>query len=125
MPYWGNGLDECDYAFDAVGAYVFLIKDKMLRDMATVIEKAYPEQSIAASLACLRQIGERFPRELAVGFRRKDLEHVKRGFDQWYSLVGDNLPPERRVAILAEAKREFDVFDERFGVLSKRPHGPS
>lgn len=113
MAYWGDGLDECDYAFDAVGAYVFLIKERLLRDMATVIEKGYPEQSIAASLACLRQIGERFPRELDVGFRRKDFERVLQGFDQWYSLVGDKLPPERKLAILAEARKEFDLFEER------------
>lgn len=113
MPYWGNGADECDYAFDAVGAYVFLIKERMLRDMSTVIDKQYPEQGITASLACLRQLGERFPKCLSVHFRKKDFERVKEGFFHWYSLVDEKLPVERKKAILEEAEKEFDLFDRR------------
>ncbi len=113
MPYWGNRVDECDYAFDAVSAYIFLIKERMLNDMSTVIEKSYPEQGITASLACLRQIGELFPKCLSVHFRKKDFDQVRDGFEQWYSLVGEKLPSERKVAILKEARKEFDLFDER------------
>lgn len=113
MPYWGSRADENDYAFDAVSAYVFLIKERMMSDMATVIEKAYPEQSITASLACLRQIGERFPKCLEVVFRKKDYERAKDGFEQWFSLVAEKLEPERRDAIRAEALREFELFKER------------
>jgi hypothetical protein len=59
MPYWGDGADECDYAFDGIGTYVVIIRDRMLKDIANVIQRAYPEQGITASIACLRVIGER------------------------------------------------------------------
>jgi hypothetical protein len=113
MPYWGDSADECDYAFDAIGAYVILIRDRMTTDMATVIQQAYPEQGITASVACLRLLGERFPKCLDVSFRRKDFERAKEGFSEWYGLVRDKLPPERRDGIAAEAKKEFELFEER------------
>ncbi len=110
MAYWGTQADENDFAFDAISAYVLLIKERMMNDMATVLEKAYPEQSLTASLACLRQIGERFPKCLAVAFRKADLQRARVAFDQWYSLVAKQLEPERRDAIRTHAINEFELF---------------
>lgn len=113
MSYWGNAADENHYAFDSITAYVFLIKDRMMKDLSTVLEKSYPEQGLIASLICLRQIGERFPKCLELGFRRKDFERVKEGFTQWYRLVGDKLPADRREAIFLEGMKECELFEER------------
>lgn len=113
MSYWGNDVDDCDYAFDAVGAIFFRIKDQMFKDSETVKAKCYPEQGILASLCCLRLLGERFPKNLSVHFGKKDLARARKAFDDWYVLVQDKLPGERSEAIKLSAEREFALFEER------------
>jgi len=113
MPYWGAKPDQNDYAFDHVGAYIHRIKDQMMKGIATVLEKAYPEQSIVASLACLRAIGERFPKNLAVSFDEDDFLFAKKSFMEWYEKVKLKLPSKYRDAILEEANKEFALFEER------------
>ncbi len=113
MPYWGYRPDECDYAFGAVGAYICLIKERMLKDIKTVLDKSYPEQGMIASLTCLRLLGERFPKSLSVHFGKKDYEFVNSSFEEWYTRVSGALPPEYRDRILSEAKKEFALFEER------------
>jgi hypothetical protein len=113
MGYWGDDVDDCDYAFDAVGAVFFRISDRMFKDAETVIAKRYPEQAITASLCCLRLLGERFPRNLSVHFGKRELERARKAFDQWQEAVKDQLPPERHEAIKLAADREFLLFEER------------
>lgn len=113
MSYWGNDVDECDYAFDAVGAVIFRVKDRLFKDSETVIAKRYPEQAIIASLCCLRLLGERFPKNLSVHFGKRDLERARQAFDQWHALVQDQLPPARAAAIRLGADQEFALFEER------------
>jgi hypothetical protein len=47
MPYWGSDAIDNDYAFDSIGAYIYLIKERMLEDADHVIEK--PIQNRASS----------------------------------------------------------------------------
>lgn len=80
MSYWGSKPDECDFAFDSMAVYIGLIKERLEQEAATVIEQAYPEQSIIAALRCLRLIGEEFPKALSVSFRRKDFEAARSAY---------------------------------------------
>ncbi len=113
MAYWGNSADENDFAFDAIGAYILLLKQRMFQDIATVLDKAHPEQSMVASLTCLRLIGERFPKALSVHFRERAFAFVERSFDEWLDKAGPKLSAKRRTALAAEARAEFALFEER------------
>jgi hypothetical protein len=113
MSYWGSKPADNDYAFDAVGVYVLQIKERMLKDMAGVLDEAYPEQSVIASLQCLRLLAEEFPKCVRVHFRKKEFEHCRALFTKWYDLVKDKLPTEYREDILLDANAEFALFEER------------
>lgn len=113
MPYWGPTPDENDFAFDSVGACIHLIKGQLMKDIATVLDKTYPEQSMVALLRCLRVIGEQSPKNFGVSFGRKDFVLVVKAFDEWVAKVGTRLPTKHREAIVAEARAEFALFDER------------
>ncbi len=113
MSYWGSDLDECDYAFDALGASISWIRARMFKDAENVIAKRYPEQAILASVCCLRLLGERFPKNLSVSFGKRDLARTRQLFDQWHDLVKDQLPAERWNALRESADREFALFEER------------
>ena len=118
MPYWGSKSDESDFAFNSVGAIIYLIKERMTKDIDTVLGKNYPEQGMIASLVCLRLLGERFPKILSVHFRKKDFAFVEGAFEQWYAAVKSQLPSEYLDGILAEANNEFTLFEEK--ILSDR-----
>lgn len=111
MSYWGSGPIDNDYAFDAIGAYVFMIKERMFQDANKVIEKSYPEQGIVASLECLRLLAGQFPKCVNVHFRRKELVRARDLFDRWYKSVCDQLPPNHREAIRLNAESEFHLFE--------------
>lgn len=122
MSYWGDGVEDCDYAFGAVGASISWIKDRLFKDSETVIAKRHPEQGIVASLSCLRLLGERFPKNLSVHFGKRDFERARKAFDLWFELVQDQLPTARGKAIRLAADREFALFEER--ILSGRGEDP-
>ena len=84
----------------------------MMDDCKNVMNTSHTEQSIVASIVCLRLIGEQFPKSLSVHFRRKDFEKAKKMFNDWYTETYDSLPAERRDAIKTEAQAEFDLFEE-------------
>ena len=112
MSYWGTDVHDNDFAFDAVGAIVFLIEERMLADIKGVKSENHPEQSIAASLACLRVIGERFPKCLRVHFGKRDFEAVRSEFYQW--LEGQpKIPADLKEGIRQSAENEFRLFEER------------
>jgi hypothetical protein len=111
MPYWGSGPIDNDYAFDAIGTYVFMIKERMFQDADKVIEKSYPEQGIVASLECLRLLAAQFPKCVKVHFRKKELARAKEAFGRWYESVCDQLPSDHREAIRTNAEVEFDLFE--------------
>lgn len=110
MPYWGSKPTDNDYAFDAVGVNVLLIKQRMFQDAENVIEKSFPEQGIIASLQCLRLLAIEFPKNVRLQFGRKDFEKAKAAFEQWYDKVQQKLPAKYREAIRTEAEMEFDRF---------------
>ena len=119
MSYWGDGADESDFAFGAVGAYIYILKERMLNDIKVIREKAYPEQSIVASLVCLRLIGERFPKSLSVHFTRADFESARRAFDDWYQATRSRVPQQYATSIAAAARVEFELFEARIlGVVA-------
>ncbi len=113
MPYWGGEPSDSDFAFDGVGAYIVLIKKRTFQSASTVIEKSYPEQSIIASLRCLRVLANEFPKCVRLHFRRKQFEEAKTAFETWYELVEDKLPAQYKESIRLEADREFELFDEQ------------
>ena len=113
MPYWGSKPADNDYAFGAVGVYLLTIKKRMFEDMATVIEKAHPEQGILASLQCVRLLAAEFPKCVSVHFRKKELEKAKAGFAEWYEVARGKIPPKYQDAILLEAEKEFALFEEQ------------
>ena len=111
MAYWGSGPIDNDYAFDAVGAYVFLIKERMFQDAGRVIEKPHPEQAIVASIQCLRLLARQFPNCVKVHFRKKELVKAKEAFGKWFDSVEHQLPPEYRETIWSNAELEFQLFE--------------
>ncbi len=114
MSYWGSRPEECDFAFGAVGVAILRIKKKMFEDIEVVKRKAYPEQSILASLVCLRLLGEHFPKNLSVHFRRKDLEQVRAAFAAWFHQAEEEIPKQYRDRLLEQAEAEFRLFEQRF-----------
>lgn len=84
-----------------------------MKDIATVLEKSFPEQGMVASLACLRLIGERFPKALAVHFGKRDFAFVVSAFDEWLIKVGPKLPGKYRDTMVTEARAEFALFEKR------------
>lgn len=113
MAYSGSGPDDCDFAFNTVGVCILGIKEKMMKGIETVLEKAYPEQGMVASIVLLRILGERFPKSLSLHFGKQDLAFVVNAFDEWVAKVGPKIPRKHREALIAEAKQEFALFEER------------
>lgn len=122
MSYWGSGPVDSDYAFDMISSYVFLIKQKMFKDAETVLQKAYPEQSLIASLRCLRKLCAEFPKCVRLQFGRADLRRCEELFDAWYDAAGDQLPKEHASQIRLVATAEFALFRDE--VLNP-PQAPS
>ncbi len=113
MSYWGSGPEESDFAFGSVGVSILHIKEILFKDIEAVRGKSYPEQSIVASLVCLRLIGERFPKNLSVHFRKKDFEKARSAFHAWFQQVGEQIPERFKERLLEEAEAEFRLFGER------------
>ncbi|MFN3148585.1 hypothetical protein [Bremerella sp.] len=111
MAYWGSSSTENDFAFDGVGAYIYLIRERMFEDAESVIEDEYPEQSIIASLQCLRLLASRFPNNVRVSFGKHEFAKAKECFFKWYDSVHKKIPKKYREDILANAKAEFKLFE--------------
>ena len=107
MAYWGNNAEDCDFAFDTVGSYIVHIKKAMLRDAAAAIERAYPEQSILASLKAICCLRDSFPKNVSCSFPRGAYEESKQLFSEWLAAAGHNLTSARKNTLLAEAG---DIF---------------
>jgi hypothetical protein len=93
----------------------------MLEDMENVLQKSYPEQSIVASVKCLRLLWEGFPKCVRLNFGRRDLERCEQSFELWYTTLAPRLPAEHRAAIRSEAMLEFALFRETVLALPN-PH---
>lgn len=115
MPYWGNGPIDNDYAFDTLGAYVVLIRERLFKDAENVITKAHTEQAIIASLHCLRVLDAEFPTCVRVSFRRKDLERAIALFEAWLERVRDALPAEQAKFVRVAADAEFERYRAQLG----------
>jgi hypothetical protein len=120
MSYWGSKADDCDYAFGAVGSYVYIVKDRMFKDAKSVCSEAFDEQSIIASLQIIRIIAAQFPKSVSVHFGRKHFEEARFLFAKWYDLVREKLPAKYRESIRVEAEIEFALFEERVLAPAKK-----
>jgi hypothetical protein len=113
MAYWNSEINGNDFAFDSIGAIVFLIKERMDKDLEVVKTKKYPEQSLLANLRILRNIGNDFPKELSVIFRKKDLSHYENEFNLWFSSVESKLPKQYINELRENAIFEFTAFKKQ------------
>ena len=113
MSYWGSKADDCDYAFGAVGSYVYIIKDRMFKDANAVCNEGYSEQSIIVSLQILRRIAEQFPKSVSVHFGASHFNEAKLLFAKWFQMVEGKLPAKFKEGIRLEAAAEFLLFEER------------
>jgi hypothetical protein len=111
MSYWGAGPDGCDFSFSAIGVAVLRLKRKMYEDIEGVKEDNFSEQSIIASLVCLRLIGQEFPNNLSVHFRKKDYLIVKKDFYDWYENTKNKIPRKYQAGVLKEAEEEFEKWE--------------
>jgi hypothetical protein len=73
---------------------------------------------MVASIVLLRILGERFPVSLSIHFGKQSLAFVVSAFNEWVAKVGTKIPDKHREALIAEAKREFALFEER---IFKKP----
>ena len=85
--------------------------------MDAVINKPHPEQSMIASLQCIRLLAEEFPKNVSVHFGKSEFEEAKAAFEKWYDTVHKKIPAKYREAVLEAANAEFALFEER--VLKK------
>ena len=113
MSYWSGEADGCDFAFGAGCLAVLMIKRRMNQDFETVMEKAYPEQSIVNYLAVLRAIGESHPKAFDVHFGRDEFEEAKENFAEWYAQCSGKIPAKYRDGVLRSAHAEFQLWEER------------
>ena len=113
MSYWGSKPEECDFASGSIGANIFLIKKRLLKDIDSDPKFEHEEQSILSNLMCLRLIGQKFPKALRVHFRKKDYLHSKESFYTWYENGGRNVPEKYREKLLQAAESEFLLFEEQ------------
>lgn len=112
MSYWGSQLEECDFASGSIGANIYLIKNRLLKDLESDPSLEHEEQSILSNLVCLRLIGQNFPKALGVHFRKKDYFHAKESFYLWYENGGRKVPEKYREKLLKSAEDEFLLFEE-------------
>lgn len=113
MSYWGKNAGDNDFAFGAVGSYIYFIKDRMFEEMNTAIDKSHPEQSTIASLQCIRLLAEEFPKNVSVHFGRSEFEEAKAAFKKWYNVAQKKIPAKYRKSVLDAANAEFALFEER------------
>lgn len=114
MAYWGSNAEDCDFAFDAVGSYIVHIKKAMLRDAAVAIERAYPEQSILASLKAIYCLWDSFPKNVSCAFPRRAFEESKLLFSAWIAAAGPHISSSRRTSLLAEADAIFSKCERMY-----------
>ena len=110
MSYWNANNDGNDFAFGSIGANIYLIKERLFKEMNLVNEKLHPEQSIICQLTMLRIIGEQFPESLSIHFDQNDFNEVKKSFYSWYE-SGAKIPAKYRTDILLNAEKEFELFE--------------
>ena len=111
MTYWGGRSEDSDFAFDSVGATMFLIRERLLKEIEIVRSKDYPEQSIVALLTCLRLLGERFPKNLSVVLHRRDLALARDAFESWVVAAGHRVPAEHMDQLRTEADSELRLLE--------------
>jgi hypothetical protein len=120
VSYWSADADGCDFAFNCVGVYALLIKERMFQDAELAIEKSMAEQSIVASLRCLRALDAQFGKAIRIGFRGKDLDVAEKLFESWYAKAGVKVPKKHRAEMLAIAREEFRLYREQLRVERSR-----
>ena len=114
MAYWGDGSDDCDYAFDSMGSYIAFMRDRMFAAAEGAIAEKYPEQTILVTLEALRLLWDRFPKVVACGFRRDDFRKSQELFARWLEAASPDLSGRRKSTLSAESQRVFAACEEMF-----------
>jgi len=112
MAYWGTKSGDSDFASMAVTACVVRIREQLFKDIETVLSKEYPEQSIIATLVCLRAIAVHHRKWVKLKFSKSDYAKAKSSFEEWYGKVNSKIPAKYRKQVLEEANEEFKQFEE-------------
>lgn len=116
MSYWSADADGCDFAFNSVGVHALTIKERMFHDAEIAIENSMAEQSIVASLRCLRALDAQFGKATRIVFRAKHLELAERLFGSWYEKAGSKVPKKLRAKMLLVARKEFRLYRKQLKV---------
>jgi hypothetical protein len=118
MPYWSSDADGCDHAFSHIGVYTLIIKEKMFNEIAACTDELFPEQSLTASLICLRIIVEQFPKRQGISFSLSDILKADELFMRWYSAVEKKIPKKYRAGVLETYQIESARIKKMFVVQS-------
>jgi phosphotransferase system HPr-like phosphotransfer protein len=116
VSYWSADADGCDFAFNCVSVHAVALKKRMFHDAELAIENSMAEQSIVASLRCLRALDAQFGKAIRIGFRGKDLELAVKLFESWYEKAGAKVPKKHRAEMLSVAREEFRLYREQLSV---------
>lgn len=116
MTYWGSDFDENDFAFDSLGAGIYLLLGLMEKDANIVLEKSYPEQSMLIFLHIFSELAELYPKCTSVHFGKKKYLDIKSMFKEWYTKVSPNLPKEYKEEVNNKAIQLFERMDQQFNV---------
>lgn len=121
MAYWGSSVADADFPAGTVGVYILQIKKRMFEEANAVVEKKHPEQSILASLRCIRLLNSAFPKNRSVHFGKKDFAKAIALFDEWYDAMSGKIPKKYRQGVRDEADAEFARFAMEVFGLSEAP----
>lgn len=116
MPYWNAEFDGCDFAFDSLGAVVFLIVTRLQEEADLVVKKSYPEQSILVLLSLLESMLNSNPKCVSVHFRKQQYCAAKEAFLVWQNTAA-KLPGNLENDLNNNALALFDRMDRRFGLI--------
>lgn len=116
MTYWGSNFDENDFAFDGLGAGIYLLLDRMEKDANAALVNSHPEQSMLVYLHIFSQLTELYPKCTSVHFRKKKYLSMKSMFEEWYISVSQKLPNEHKDEIQYKAAQLFEKMDKQFNV---------
>jgi hypothetical protein len=116
VAYWSADADGCDFGFNCVGVHAIALKKRMFHDAELAIEKSMAEQSIVASLRCLRALDAQFGKAIRIGFESEDLDLAEKLFESWYEKAGAKVPKKFRAKMLSIAREEIRLYREQLKV---------
>lgn len=112
MPYWSGDLDGSDFAFDSVGVIVLQTVNRLEEEADLVVEKHHSEQSMLALLKVIELLMDRFPKCVAVHFRKRQYLAIKDRYLAWRKSCSEI--PKKHVAEFDEHVNSlFEQLDRK------------